>query len=61
MGFRYTDRIRKLDLDLAEEVMEAASRYLLFPLQRAVAEVLLPQLDPATPAELCNWLLMADL
>lgn len=45
----------------AEEVFEAASRYLLFSLKRAVADALLPQLETATPPELCHWLLMADL
>ena len=44
----------------AEEVFDAASRYLLFPLKRAVTDALLPQLEMATPADLCGWLLLAD-
>jgi ankyrin repeat/BTB/POZ domain-containing protein 1 len=41
-------------------VFDAASRYLLFPLKRAVTDALLPQLETATPADLCGWLLLAD-
>lgn len=41
-------------------MFDAASRYLLFPLKRAVTDALLPQLETATPADLCGWLLLAD-
>lgn len=42
-------------------MFDAASRYLLFPLKRAVADALLPQLEMVSPAELCHWLLLADM
>lgn len=42
-------------------MFDAASRYLLFPLKRAVADVLLPHLEMAPPAELCHWLMLADM
>lgn len=45
----------------AEEMFDAASRYLLFPLKRAVADALLPQLQMISPAELCHWLLLSDM
>lgn len=48
-------------LEQAEEMFDAASRYLLFPLKRAVADVLLPHLELAPPAELCHWLMLADM
>lgn len=60
LEYIYTDSVRKVDLDEAEEVFDAASRYLLFPLKRAVTDALLPQLETATPADLCGWLLLAD-
>lgn len=44
----------------AEEIFDAASRYLLFSLKRAVTDALLPQLETAAPADLCGWLLLAD-
>lgn len=45
----------------AEEMFDAASRYLLFPLKRAVADVLLPHLEMVSPAELCQWLILSDM
>lgn len=48
-------------IEQAEEMFDAASRYLLFPLKRAVADVLLPHLEMASPAELCHWLILSDL
>lgn len=45
----------------AAEVFDAASRYLLFPLKRAVADALLPRLETAPPAELCYWLMLSDM
>lgn len=44
-----------------EEMFDAASRYLLFPLKRAVADALLPRLEMASPAELCHWLILSDM
>ncbi|KAF3772475.1 BTB/POZ domain-containing protein [Nymphaea thermarum] len=45
----------------AEEMFDAASRYLLFPLKRAAADALLPHLEMASPAELCDWLILSDM
>lgn len=45
----------------AKEMFDAASRYLLFPLKRAVADVLLPLLETVSPAELCHWLILSDM
>lgn len=45
----------------AEEMFDAASRYLLFPLKRAVADALLPHLEVVSPAELCHWLMTSDM
>ncbi|XAR55301.1 hypothetical protein NMG60_11035338 [Bertholletia excelsa] len=59
--FMYTDGLKDVDPDQAEEMFDAASRYLLFPLKRAVADVLLPQLEMVPPAELCNWLILSDM
>lgn len=42
-------------------MFDAASRYLLFPLKRAVADVLLPHLETVSPAELCHWLILSDM
>lgn len=60
LEYIYTDSVKRVDLDQAEEVFDAASRYLLFPLKRAVTDALMPQLETATPADLCGWLLLAD-
>lgn len=59
--YMYTDGLRDIDPDQAEEIFDAASRYLLFPLKRAVADVLLPHLEMVSPAELCHWLILSDL
>ncbi|XP_051151892.1 BTB/POZ domain-containing protein At2g04740 isoform X2 [Andrographis paniculata] len=59
--FMYTDTLTDIDPDQAEEMFDAASRYLLFPLKRAVADALLPQLEMVSPAELCHWLLLSDM
>lgn len=61
LEYMYTDQILKLDPHQAEEIFDAASRYLLFPLKKAVADALLPQLETATPAELCQWIILADM
>ncbi|KAF3973594.1 hypothetical protein CMV_002992 [Castanea mollissima] len=59
--YMYTDGLKDIDPDQAEEMFDAASRYLLFPLKRAVADVLLPHLEMASPAELCHWLILSDM
>lgn len=59
--YMYTDELKDIDPDQAEEIFDAASRYLLFPLKRAVADVLLPHLEMATPAELSHWLILSDM
>ncbi|XP_062107253.1 BTB/POZ domain-containing protein At2g04740 [Humulus lupulus] len=59
--FMYTDGLKDIDPDQAEEIFDAASRYLLFPLKRAVADVLLPHLETVSPAELCQWLILSDM
>ncbi|CAI9117135.1 OLC1v1018477C1 [Oldenlandia corymbosa var. corymbosa] len=59
--YMYTDGLKEIDPDQAEEMFDAASRYLLFPLKRAVADALLPHLETAPPAELCHWLMLADM
>lgn len=61
LEFIYTDNISSLESHQAEEVVEAAARYLLFPLKRAVATALIPSLAAATPGEICYWLQFADL
>ncbi|MQM10621.1 hypothetical protein Taro_043517 [Colocasia esculenta] len=60
-SFRYTDALKEVDPDQAEELFDAASRYLLFPLKRVVADVLLPHLELASPSELCHWLILSDM
>lgn len=59
--YMYTDGLRDVEPQQAEELFDAASRYLLFPLKRAVADALLPHLEMASPSELCHWLLLADM
>lgn len=59
--YMYTDGLKDINPEQAEELFDAASRYLLFPLKRAVADALLPHLEMASPAELCHWLLLADM
>ncbi|PKI35521.1 hypothetical protein CRG98_043975 [Punica granatum] len=59
--YMYTDSLKEIDRDQAEEMFDAASRYLLFPLKRAVADVLLPHLEMVSPAELCHWLMLSDM
>ena len=50
-----------LCIEQAEELFDAASRYLLFPLKRAVADALMPHLETVPPAELCHWLILSDM
>ncbi|XVE72494.1 hypothetical protein DITRI_Ditri11bG0043600 [Diplodiscus trichospermus] len=59
--YMYTDGLTDMDHDQAEGIFDAASRYLLFPLKRAVADVLLPHLEMVSPAELCHWLILSDI
>ncbi|TXG55465.1 hypothetical protein EZV62_020721 [Acer yangbiense] len=59
--YMYTDGLKDIDPDQVEEMFDAASRYLLFPLKRAVADVLLQHLEMVSPAELCHWLLLSDM
>ncbi|XP_013622049.1 PREDICTED: BTB/POZ domain-containing protein At2g04740 [Brassica oleracea var. oleracea] len=59
--YMYTDGLKEISPDQAEEIFDVASRYLLFPLKRAVADALLPHLESATPAELCHWLVLSDM
>ncbi|GLJ27024.1 hypothetical protein SUGI_0529770 [Cryptomeria japonica] len=61
LEYMYTDKVVDIDSEQAEEMFDAASRYLLFPLKRAVADALLPHLEHASPAELCDWLMLADM
>lgn len=42
-------------------MFDAASRYLLFPLKRVVADALLPHLEMVPPVELCHWLVLSDM
>lgn len=59
--YMYTDGLKDMDPDQAEEMFDASSRYLLFPLKRAVADALLPHLELVSPAELCHWLILSDM
>ncbi|KAF5746133.1 BTB/POZ domain-containing protein [Tripterygium wilfordii] len=59
--YMYTDGLKDIDPDQAEEMFDAASRYLLFPLKRAVADALLTYLELVSPAELCHWLILSDM
>ncbi|CAK9226792.1 unnamed protein product [Sphagnum troendelagicum] len=61
LEYIYTDTVKEVDPNQAEEIFDAASRYLLFPLKRAVTDALLPHLETASPSELCHWLLLADM
>ncbi|EEF30101.1 protein binding protein, putative [Ricinus communis] len=61
LEYMYTDSLKEIYPDQAEEMFDAASRYLLFPLKRAVADALLPHLEMVSPAELCHWLILADM
>ncbi|KAJ0828900.1 putative chromatin remodeling & transcription regulator BTB-POZ family [Helianthus annuus] len=42
--YMYTDGLKDINPEQAEEMFDVASRYLLFPLKRAVADALLPHL-----------------
>ncbi|CAI5472101.1 unnamed protein product [Closterium sp. Yama58-4] len=57
----YTDRIQHIAVSQAMDVIDAAARFLLFPLKRAVADALIPHLHSADMPSLCHWLLAADL
>ncbi|KAI7750781.1 hypothetical protein M8C21_031484 [Ambrosia artemisiifolia] len=59
--YMYTDSLKDVNPEQAEEMFDAASRYLLFPLKRAVADALLPHLQMVPPSELCHWLMLSDM
>ncbi|XP_020578984.1 BTB/POZ domain-containing protein At2g04740 isoform X2 [Phalaenopsis equestris] len=59
--YMYTDGLKDVDPDQAGEIFDAASRYLLFSLKRAVADALLSHLEMASPAELCHWVILSDM
>uniref|UniRef100_A0A1J3K8D3 BTB/POZ domain-containing protein n=1 Tax=Noccaea caerulescens TaxID=107243 RepID=A0A1J3K8D3_NOCCA len=59
--YMYTDGLKEINPNQAEEIFDVASRYLLFPLKRAVADALLPHLETATLAEICQWLVLSDM
>ncbi|CAI5501139.1 unnamed protein product [Closterium sp. Naga37s-1] len=61
LEFIYTDRIQHIAVTQAMDVIDAAARFLLFPLKRAVADALIPHLHSADMPSLCHWLLAADL
>lgn len=61
LEYMYTDKIDHMDPYQAEELFDVASRYLLFPLKRIVADMLLPHLEHVSPAELCHWLMLSDI
>ncbi|KAL9253888.1 BTB/POZ domain-containing protein [Drosera capensis] len=60
-ALKHTDGLRDIDPEQVEEMFDAASRYFLLPLKRAVADALLPHLEMASPVEVCHWLLLADM
>jgi hypothetical protein len=60
-GLSFYCLIFKIFFKQAEEMFDIASRYLMFPLKRAVADVLVPHLEMASPEELCHWLMLADM
>ncbi|XP_076917371.1 BTB/POZ domain-containing protein At2g04740-like [Bidens hawaiensis] len=59
--YMYTDGLKNINPEQAEEMFDAASRYLLFPLKRAVADALLPHLQMVPPSQLCHWLILSDM
>ncbi|MFS7980079.1 putative chromatin remodeling & transcription regulator ABTB family [Helianthus anomalus] len=59
--YMYTDGLKDINPEQAEEMFDAASRYLLFPLKRAVADALLPHLQMVPPSQLCHWLILSDM
>lgn len=61
LEYMYTDKLGHMDPILAEELFDVASRYLVFPLKRVVADLLLPNLAHVSPAELCHWLMLSDI
>ncbi|KAJ0703188.1 putative chromatin remodeling & transcription regulator BTB-POZ family [Helianthus annuus] len=59
--YMYTDGLKDINPEQAEEMFDAASRYLLFPFKRAVADALLPHLQMVPPSQLCHWLILSDM
>ncbi|CAM0875668.1 unnamed protein product [Alopecurus aequalis] len=69
LEYVYTDELEDLGdecddpLAQAEQLLHVTSRYMLFPLKRLVADLLLPHLDldRVSPAQLCRWLTLSDM
>jgi ankyrin repeat/BTB/POZ domain-containing protein 1 len=66
LEYIYTDELQDLGddpLTQAEELLDVASRYLLFQLKPVVAKLLLPHLVlyRVSPAQLCRWLTLSDM
>jgi ankyrin repeat/BTB/POZ domain-containing protein 1 len=66
LEYAYTDEIQHLDdypLARADELLDVASRYMLFPLKPILTALPLPSLDldHVSPAQLCRWLMLSDL
>jgi ankyrin repeat/BTB/POZ domain-containing protein 1 len=67
LHYMYTGELEHLGdgdpLALAEELLDVASRYLLFQLKPVVADLLLPHLDldHDSPTQLCRWLTISDM
>ncbi|KAG8094375.1 hypothetical protein GUJ93_ZPchr0012g19541 [Zizania palustris] len=61
LEYMYTDKLEHMDSNQAEELFDISSRYLLFPLKRVVADMLLPYLEHVSPSELCHWLMLSDI
>ncbi|KAK8940860.1 BTB/POZ domain-containing protein [Platanthera zijinensis] len=45
----------------AEEIFDAASRFLMFSLKRVAADAMLPQLEISSPTELCHSVILSDM
>ncbi|KAM0833090.1 hypothetical protein ACQ4PT_064481 [Festuca glaucescens] len=66
LEYAYTDELQHLDdypLARADELLDVASRYMLFPLKPILTALPLPRLDldQVSPAQLCRWLMLSDL
>ncbi|KAM0894297.1 hypothetical protein ACQ4PT_024569 [Festuca glaucescens] len=66
LEYAYTDELQHLDdypLARADELLDVASRYMLFPLKPILTALPLPHLDldHVSPAQLCRWLMLSDL
>ncbi|KAM0833091.1 hypothetical protein ACQ4PT_064482 [Festuca glaucescens] len=66
LEYIYTDELQDLGNDplmQAEELLDVASRYLLFQLKPVVAKLLLPHLDldRVSTSQMCRWLTLSDM